>query len=80
MLNKKSHLVAPVIYSFSLVYTRFMDKHVILFFAIIFELVGNFIPVLFGNNDFLGGWSILGGLIGGLIGVWIGIVVSRKFF
>lgn len=79
MSNKKSRLGVRDIYSFSLVYTRFMNKHVILFFAIIFELIGNFVPVLFGNNDFLGGWSILGGLIGGLIGVWLGIVVSRKF-
>lgn len=56
-----------------------MNKHVILFFAIVFELVGNFTPMLFGNNDIFSLWAVLGGLIGGLFGVWFGVFVSKRF-
>jgi hypothetical protein len=55
-----------------------MNKNIILFFTVVFELVGNFAPMLFGNNDIFSGWSILGGLIGGLFGVWVGVVVSKR--
>ena len=57
-----------------------MNKGVILFFAIVFELAGSFAPMLFGNNDIFGVWGILGGLIGGLFGVWVGVVISKRFF
>lgn len=55
-----------------------MNKNVILFFAIVFELVGNFVPMLFGNNDLFSIWSIIGGVIGGLFGVWVGVIVSKR--
>jgi len=55
-----------------------MNKYVILFFAIIFELVGNFLPMLFGNNDLFSIWSIVGGVVGGLFGVWVGVIVSKR--
>jgi len=61
-----------------------MNKGVILFFAMVFELAGNFAPMLFGINDLLSTsgilWSILGGLVGGLFGVWVGVIVSKRFF
>jgi hypothetical protein len=61
-----------------------MNRKVILFFALTFELVGNFAPMLFGVNDLLTTdgilWSMLGGLVGGLFGVWVGVVVSKRFF
>lgn len=57
-----------------------MNKSVILFFAIIFEIAGSFFPMLFGNNDIFSGWGILGGLVGGLFGVWVGVIVSKRFF
>jgi len=57
-----------------------MNKKVILFFAIIFELAGSFCPMIFGNNDLLSIWSIFGGLVGGLFGVWVGVVVSKRYF
>jgi len=44
-----------------------MNKKVILFFAIIFELAGSFCPMIFGNNDLLSG-------------VWVGVVVSKRYF
>jgi drug/metabolite transporter superfamily protein YnfA len=57
-----------------------VNKHVIIFVAIVFELAGNFSPMLFGNNDIFSLWAILGGLIGGLFGVWVGVLVSKRFF
>ena len=56
-----------------------MNKSVILFFAVIFELAGSFAPMLFGNNDLFSAWGILGGLVGGIFGVWVGVVVSKRF-
>ena len=55
-----------------------MNKSIILFFTVIFELVGNFVPMLFGNNDLFSIWSIIGGVIGGLFGVWVGVIVSKR--
>jgi hypothetical protein len=57
-----------------------VNKGVILFFAIIGELVGSFSPMLFGNNDIFSVWGILGGLVGGIFGIWVGVVVSKRYF
>jgi hypothetical protein len=57
-----------------------VNKSVILFFAIVGELVGSFTPMLFGNNDIFSGWGILGGLIGGIIGIWVGVVISKRIY
>lgn len=56
-----------------------MNKTVILFFAVICELVGNFVPMLFGITDFFSVWGILGGVVGGLFGIWVGVMVSKRF-
>jgi len=56
-----------------------MNKTVILFFAIAFELAGSFLPMLFGNNDLFSLWSIFGGLVGGLFGVWVGFKISKRY-
>lgn len=56
-----------------------MNKTVILTFAIIFEMVGNYLPMLFGETDLFSIWGIFGGLIGGLFGVWVGVKVSKRF-
>jgi uncharacterized membrane protein YfcA len=40
--------------------------------------VGGLIPMLFGDQSLLDGWTILGGLIGGLVGIWLGIKVARR--
>jgi hypothetical protein len=55
-----------------------MNKTVILFFATIFELAGNSVPMLFGDSGFLSLWGIVGGLIGGLFGIWVGVVISKR--
>jgi hypothetical protein len=55
-----------------------MNKTIIIFSATIFELAGNFVPMLFGVTDFFSAWGILGGVIGGLFGVWVGVVVSKR--
>lgn len=54
-----------------------MNKRVLLLFAAIFGGIGSYVPTLFGDNDLLGGWSILGGLVGGLFGIWVGVKVSK---
>lgn len=56
-----------------------MNKRLILFFASVFGLIGSYIPVLLGDNDFFSGWSILGGLIGGFVGIWLGVFVSKRW-
>ena len=48
-----------------------------MFFAIIFGLVGSYLPILVGNFDIFSGWSILGSLIGGFFGIWLGFFVSK---
>jgi membrane associated rhomboid family serine protease len=55
-----------------------MNKKLILFFAIIFGLGGNFLPMLFGDTDPFSLWAVLGGLVGGLFGVWVGVIVSKR--
>jgi hypothetical protein len=55
-----------------------MNKTVIIFFATVFELAGNFAPMLFGDKDFFSIWGIIFGVIGGLFGVFVGVVVSRR--
>jgi hypothetical protein len=54
-------------------------KQFILLFSTIFGIAGAYIPVLFGDNDMLSGWSILGGLVGGLFGIWLGAEVGRRW-
>jgi len=60
-------------------YNNRMNKSIILLFAATFEIVGSFVPMLFGNNDIFSAWGILGGLIGGLFGIWLGVVVSKRY-
>lgn len=57
-----------------------MNKSVIMFFAVIGELAGNFAPMLFGDKDLLSVWAILGGVVGGILGIWLGVVVSKRYF
>ena len=47
--------------------------------AAIFGFIGSYIPVLLGDHDLLGGWSILGGVIGGLFGIWVGVKLSKRY-
>jgi hypothetical protein len=56
-----------------------MNKRVILFFATVFGILGGYLPMLFGDTEFLDGWSILGGLVGGLFGIWLGVFVSKRW-
>ena len=56
-----------------------MNKKAILFFAMLFSTIGGYLPVLFGDTNFLDGWSILGGLIGGLFGIWAGVVILKRW-
>jgi hypothetical protein len=54
-----------------------MNKTVLLIFATVFGIAGSYVPVLFGDNDLLSGWSILGGMIGGFFGIWAGVKISK---
>jgi uncharacterized membrane protein YsdA (DUF1294 family) len=56
-----------------------MNKKVLLLFAAVFGAIGAYLPVLFGDTEPLGGWSILGGLFGGLFGIWLGVIVSKRW-
>lgn len=41
--------------------------------AVLFGAIGSYIPILFGDNDLLSVWSILGGIIGGFFGIWAAV-------
>lgn len=55
-----------------------MNKRTILLSTTVFGALGGYLPVLFGDNNMLDGWSILGGLVGGIFGIWLGVVVSKR--
>ena len=63
----------------TLVYTGDMNKRVILLFAMVFSFIGGYVPVLLGDSELFGGWTILAGLAGGLFGIWLGVVVSKRW-
>lgn len=46
--------------------------------ATIGMVVGSSAPMLFGDNSFLDGWSLLGGMVGGFLGIWLGVVISKR--
>ena len=54
-------------------------KRWLIIMATIGSAAGSYIPVLFGDNQLLDGWSILGGVVGGLLGIWLGVKLSRRF-
>ncbi|MFZ2544909.1 MAG: hypothetical protein WAW80_02955 [Candidatus Saccharimonadales bacterium] len=56
-----------------------MNRKVLLLMATVGGIVGGYVPVLFGDNELLDGWSILFGTIGGIVGIWLGVVLSRRF-
>jgi hypothetical protein len=56
-----------------------MNKKLLLLMATIGGIVGSYIPVLFGDNELLDGWSILAGMIGGLLGIWVGVWLSKRY-
>lgn len=56
-----------------------MGKKSITFVAMVGMTAGSFIPMLWGDDSLLGGWSLLGGLIGGIFGVWLGVKLSKRF-
>mgnify|MGYP000946480355 CR=1 FL=1 len=47
-------------------------KAVLLLGATIFGAIGSYVPVWFGDDELLSGWSILGGMLGGFFGIWVG--------
>lgn len=59
-------------------YNKHMNKRTILLSATVFGALGGYLPVLFGDNNMLDGWSILGGLVGGIAGIWLGVVLSKR--
>lgn len=54
-----------------------MNKATIMIMMGIGSTIGGAVPMLFGDNDLLSFWPILGGLIGGIIGIWGGVKISR---
>ncbi len=59
-------------------YNKDMNKTIIMFFTGLFGLIGSYVPFLFGDTNFFGGWSILMGFVGGIFGIWLGVWVSKR--
>lgn len=55
-----------------------MNKFLILTGATIGGIAGAYIPFLWGDTNFLSGWSILFGTIGGLVGIWLGYKLAQR--
>lgn len=56
-----------------------MNKKVILLMATVGSTLGAYLPSLFGDNELLDGWGILGGLVGGIIGIWLGVKIAKQY-
>lgn len=56
-----------------------MNKGLILLMASVGGILGGYIPVMFGDNSLLDGWSILTGTIGGFVGIWLGVKLSQRY-
>jgi len=41
-------------------------------------IAGAYVPYLWGDTDFLSGWSILFGVIGGFVGIWLGYKIAKR--
>lgn len=54
------------------------SKKLIMFGAVVGMVVGSLVPMLFGDNNLLGGGSILGSLIGGFVGIWVAYKVAQR--
>jgi hypothetical protein len=52
-------------------------KQMTLIGAMIFGIIGAYVPVLFGDTGLLSGWSILGSTIGGFFGIWVGYKIVK---
>lgn len=55
-----------------------MNKAIIMIGMTIGTTLGAFIPFLWGDNDMLGGVSILWALIGGIVGIILGAKLSKQ--
>lgn len=56
-----------------------MGKKFIYFTMTIGMTVGGALPMFFGDNSLLDGWTLLGGLVGGLFGVWVGVKLLKLY-
>jgi hypothetical protein len=54
-------------------------KTAIVVAATIFGIAGGYVPFLWGDDDFFGGWSILFSVIGGLFGIWVGYLAYKRW-
>jgi len=55
-----------------------MYKLLILTGATIGGIAGAYVPALWGDTDFFGGWSILLSTLGGLVGIWFGYKIAKR--
>ncbi len=44
----------------------------------VFGIAGAYVPYLWGDTNFLSGWSILFSMIGGFVGIWLGYQMAKK--
>jgi len=56
-----------------------MGKKGVTWMAIIGMTLGGCVPMLWGDDSLLSGWSLLLGLVGGFVGIWLGMWVSKRY-
>ena len=54
-----------------------MNKTVLYGSITLFGFIGSYAPTLWGDNNMLSPFSIIGGLIGGLFGIWAALKLNE---
>jgi uncharacterized membrane protein YfcA len=55
-----------------------MNKAIITISLTVFSIVGGYIPYLWGDDNFFGGWSLLLGALGAFFGIWVGVWINKR--
>lgn len=54
-------------------------KALISFCVLVFATAFAYIPYLWGDDNFFGGWSILCSTIGGFFGIWVAVKIHKRW-
>lgn len=58
----------------------YMNKRAVTFSAVVGMTVGGFVPMLWGDDNFFGGMSLLLTLVGGIAGIWLAVWLGKRYF
>jgi hypothetical protein len=47
--------------------------------AMVGMTAGGCVPMLWGDDSLLSGWSFLLGFVGGIFGIWLGVVIAKRY-